>query len=94
MVEQESKGIIKLESVETEDSLALSLHGMNNVHCCDSFSVAMFSVSDGVSDELLHEVDEHFSRVLVDLVGDSFDSSSSSESSNGSLCDSLNQRLG
>ena len=49
----------------------------------------MFSVSDRVPDDILQEDFENSSSLLIDQTGDPFDPSSSSESSNGRLGDSL-----
>jgi hypothetical protein len=67
----------------------LSLESIDNIESSDGLSVGVFSVGDCVSDNSLEEESEDFSGVLVDEEGDSLDTSSSSESSDGWLGDTI-----
>jgi len=63
----------------------LSLEGIDDVHGSDGLSLGVFGVGDGISDDVLEEFLENFSDFLVDGERNSFDSSSSGESSDGRL---------
>lgn len=69
----------------------MSLEGVDNVHGGDSLSLGVLSVSDGISDDSLEESLEDISGVLVDVEGDSLDTSSSGKSSDGWLGDAFEQ---
>ena len=80
--------------METEKGLALALHREDDVHVGDGLSARVLSGGEGISEELLHEGHEDLTRILVDLEGDSLDTSSAGQSSDGSLGDALNDGLG
>jgi len=68
---------------------SLSLESVDDVEGGDGLSVSVLSVSDGISDNSGEEELEDLSGVLVDEEGDSLDTSSSGESSDGWLGDAL-----
>ena len=78
----------KRSSSETVESSTLSLEGIDDVESGDGLSLGVFSVGDGVSDDVLEEVSEDDSGLVVDEAADSLDSTSSGESSDGWLGDS------
>merc|ERR1719498_1405876 len=75
---------------ETVEGSALSLEGVDNVHSGDSSSSGVLSVGDSVSDDLLKEGSEDSSGVVIDERGDSLDTTSSTESSDGWSGDTVN----
>ena len=81
-------------STETIDGSALSLEGVDNVHGSHGFSSGVLSVGDGISDDSLEEALEDLSGVIIDEGGDSLDTSSSGESSDGRLGNAFNGSSG
>lgn len=79
------------ESVERS---SLSFKSINNILSSYGLSFGVLSVGDGVSDDVAQESLENLSDLLVDSEGDSLDTSSSGESSDGWLGDSLNDWSG
>jgi hypothetical protein len=79
---------------ETVEGSALSLECVDHVHGGDSFSSGVLGVGDGISDDLLEEGSKDGSGVVVDERGDSLDTASSTESSDGGLGDPVNGRPG
>ena len=80
--------------METEEGLSLSLHGEDHIHIGDGLSARVLSVGEGISQELVEEAHQDFTGVVVDLEGDSLDSSSAGKSADGTLGDALDERLG
>ena len=76
-------------STETVESASLALQGEDNVHGCDSLSASVLGVSDGVADDVLEEDLEDTSSLFVDGTRDTLDTSSSGESADGRLGDTL-----
>lgn len=72
----------------------MSLQSVNNVHSGNSLPLGVFSVSDGVSDDVVKETLKNVSDLLVNAERDSLDSSSSGESSDGRLGDTFNDGSG
>jgi hypothetical protein len=79
----------KIAILETVEGSSLSLEGIDDVHSGDGLSSGVLSVGDGVSDDSGEESSEDISAVLVDEEGDSLDTSSSGESSDGWLGDTF-----
>ena len=69
----------------------MSLEGVDDVHGSDGLSLGVLGIGDGVSDDSLEEALQDVSGVLVDVEGDSLDTTSSGESSDGWLGDALEQ---
>jgi len=67
----------------------LSLKSIDDIHGGDSLSSGVLGVSDRVSDDVLKEDLEDTSGLLVDKSRDSLDSTSSCQSSDGRLGDTL-----
>ena len=74
---------------ESVQSTSLPLEGIDDIHSGYSLPLGVFSVGDSVSDDILEEYLEDTTGFLVDKSGDSFDSSSTSKSTDGWLGDSL-----
>ena len=66
----------------------MSLESVDDVESGDSLSLGVLSVGDGVTDNVLEEGSEDVSGLFVDHVGDSLDTTSSGQSSDGWLGDS------
>lgn len=74
------------ESVERS---SLSFEGIDDILSSNSLSLGVLGVSDRISNDVVKESLEDVSDFLVDSEGDSLDSSSSGESSDSRLGDSL-----
>ena len=72
----------------------MSLESVDDVHSGDGFSSGVFGVGHGVSDNTFKEALEDVSGVVVDEGGDSLDTSSSGESSDGGFGDAFNGSSG
>merc|ERR1719370_86506 len=70
-------------------SSSLSLQSINDIHRGDCFPLGMFSVGDSISDYIFQKDFEDTSGFFVDQAGDTFDSSSSCQSSDGWFGDTL-----
>ena len=75
-------------SAETVEGSALSLESVDNVESSDSLSLGVFSVHNGVADDVLEEGAEDGAGLLVDVGGDSLDATSSGQSADSRLGDS------
>jgi len=67
----------------------LSFEGIDDVHGSDGLPLGVFSVGDGISDDVLKEDLEDTSSLLVDETGDSLHSTSSCQPTDSGLRDSL-----
>ena len=80
------RGSLTSESVQGS---SLSLESIDDIHGSHGLPLGMFSVGDSISDDILQEDLEDSSGFFVDQSRDSFHSSSSCQSSDGGLGDSL-----
>lgn len=76
-------------SAETVEGSALSLEGVHDVERGDGLSLGVLGVGDGVTDDVLEEDLEDTSGLFVDQTGDSLDTASSSQTTDGWLGDTL-----
>uniref|UniRef100_V5H359 Uncharacterized protein n=1 Tax=Anoplophora glabripennis TaxID=217634 RepID=V5H359_ANOGL len=74
---------------ETVQGSTLSLQSVDDIQRSDGFSLCVLSVSDSVSDNVLQEGLENTSDFFVDQSRDTLDTTSSGQSSDGWLCDTL-----
>ncbi|KAH3671031.1 hypothetical protein OGAPHI_000742 [Ogataea philodendri] len=84
--------IIPIENpltTETVQSSTLSLQSVDNVQRSDGLSLSVLGISNSVSDNVLQEGLEHCSHFFVNQSGDSLDTTSSGESSDSWLSDTL-----
>ena len=65
----------------------MSLESIDDIESGDGLSLGVLGVSDGVSDDVLEEVSEDNSGLVIDEGADSLDSTSSGESSDSWLGD-------
>ena len=75
-------------SAETVEGSALSLKSVDDVESGDGLSLGVFGVDNGVTDNVLEEGSEDSAGLLVDVAGDSLDSTSSCESADSWFGDS------
>ena len=76
-------------AAEAVQGLSLTLQSIDNVHGGDGLPLGVLGVGDCISDDILKEVLEYASGLLVDESADSLYSSSSSQSPDGRLGDAL-----
>ena len=76
-------------TTETVQGSALSLQGVHHVQGGHGLSLGVLRVGDGVSDDVLQEGLQDGSDFLVDQGRDSLDTTSSGQSSDGRLGDTL-----
>lgn len=74
---------------ESVEGSAVSSQGVDDVHGGDGLSPGVLSVGDGVLDDALEESLEHLSGIVVDEGRDPLHASSSGQSPDGWLGDSL-----
>ena len=67
----------------------MPLESVDDVHGGDSFPLGVLSVSHGIPDDVLQEDLQDTAGLLVDEARDSFDTSTTSQTSNGWLGDAL-----
>jgi hypothetical protein len=71
------------------EGLSLTLQGIHNIHGSDSLTSRMLRVGDRVSDHILEKDLEHTTSLFVDETRDTLDTATTSETTNGGLCDAL-----
>ena len=74
---------------ETVKGSALSLQSVDNVKSSDSLSSGVLGVGDGISDDILKEDLKDTTGLFVDKTRDTLDTTSSCQSSDGRLGDTL-----
>ncbi|XP_055611520.1 uncharacterized protein LOC129758101 [Uranotaenia lowii] len=74
---------------ETVQSASLSLQGIDDVHSSDGLALGVFSVGDSVTDHVFQEHLQHTSGFLVDQTRDTLDSSTTSQTTDSGLGDTL-----
>ena len=74
-------------AAEAVEGAALSLESVDNVEGGDGLSLGVFSVGHGVTDDVLEEGAEDGAGLLVDVGGDSLDTTTAGESADGGLGD-------
>ena len=80
--------IIPLTS-ETVEGLSLALQSVHNVHGSDSLTAGVLSVGDRVANHILKEDFENTASLFVDQSGDTFDTPTSSQTTNRGLGNTL-----
>ena len=86
MLLEKQAGRLSTESVEGS---SLTFQGVDDIEGSDSLSLGMLGVGDGITDNVFQEDLEDTSGFFVDQAGDTLDTTSASQSSDGGLCDSL-----
>lgn len=82
------KNDLRLTSESVQGS-ALAFQGVHDVHGGDSLPLCVFSVCNRVSDDILQKDLEDSSGFFVDQTADTFNSTSTSQSTDGGLRDTL-----
>jgi hypothetical protein len=76
-------------STESVKGTSLTLQGIDDIHGGDSLPLGVFGVGDGVTDDILKEDLKDTTGLLVDQAGDTLDSSTTRQTANSGLGDSL-----
>ena len=67
----------------------MTLQSVDDVHGGDGLSLGVLGVGDGISDDVLKEDLEDTAGLLVDETGDTLDTTTTRETANGGLGDTL-----
>ena len=76
-------------SSETVKGLSLTLQGVDDIHGGDSLTAGVLSVGNRVTDDVLKEDLEDTTGLLVDETGDTLDTTTTSETADSGLGDTL-----
>ena len=76
-------------ATETVQGAALSLQRVDDVHGGDGLSLGVLGVGDRITNDVLQEHLQNATRLLVDQTGDTLDTTSTGQSSDGWLGDTL-----
>ena len=67
----------------------MTLQSVDDIHGGDGLSLGVLGVGDGISDDVLKEDLENTAGLLVDEAGDTLDSTTTRETADGGLGDTL-----
>ena len=67
----------------------MAFQSVHNIKGCDCLSLGMLGVGDGITDDIFQENFEDTTGLFVDQAGDTLDTTSAGQSSDGGLGDSL-----
>lgn len=84
----EKRGVSGLTS-ESVQGAALAFQSIDDVHGSDGLPLGVLGVGDGVTDDVLKENLEHTTGLFVNETGDTFDSTTASQTTDGGLGDTL-----
>ena len=76
-------------TTETVEGLALTLEGVDDIHGGDGLAASVLGVGDGITDDVLKEDLEDTAGLLVDEAGDTLDTTTTCETADGGLGDTL-----
>ena len=79
-----------MQWIDTWKLTALALESVDNVKRSDSLALGVLSVGDGVTDDTLEEGLEDTTGLLVDHSGDTLDTTTTCETTDSGLGNSLN----
>lgn len=85
----EKRPTVSFLASEAVESSTLTLQGVDDVHGGHGLPLGVLGVRDGVSDDVLKENLEDAPGLLVDEAGDTLDATSTSQTPDGRLGDSL-----
>ena len=74
---------------ESVEGTSLPLEGIDNIHSGDSLPLGMFSVGDGITDDIFKENLEDTTGLLVDQARDTLDTTTTRQTADGGLGDTL-----
>jgi len=81
--------LIERLSAETVEGASLALQGVDDIEGGDGLALGVLSVGDGITDDVLEENLEDRAGLLVDEAGDTLDTTTTGETTDGGLGDSL-----
>jgi hypothetical protein len=76
-------------TAETVQCAALSLQCVDDIHGGDSLALGVFGVRDSVTDDVLKEDFQYTASLFVDEAGDTFYTTTTCQTSDCWLCDTL-----
>ena len=76
-------------SAETVEGAALPLEGVDHVHGGDGLPLGVLGVGDGIADDILEEHLQDTTGLLVDEAGDTLDTTTTCQTADGGLGDTL-----
>ena len=85
-----SKPSVEDLSTESVEGTSLPLEGIDDIHSGDSLPLGVFGVGDSITDDVLKEDLEDTTGLLVDQARDTLDTSTSRQTTDGGLGDTLN----
>ena len=85
-----SKPSVEDLSTESVEGTSLPLEGIDDIHSGDSLPLGVFGVGDSITDDVLKEDLEDTTGLLVDQARDTLDTSTSRQTADGGLGDTLN----
>ena len=74
---------------ESIEGTSLSLEGIDDIHSGDSLPLGVFSVGDGITDDVLKEDLEDTTGLLVDQARDTLDTTTTRQTADSGLGDTL-----
>ena len=85
-----SKPSVEDLSTESVEGTSLPLEGIDNIHSGDGLPLCVFGVGDGITDDILKEYLEDTTGLLIDQARDTLDTSTSRQTTDSGLGDTLN----
>ena len=85
-----SKQSVKDLTSESVEGTSLPLEGIDDIHSSDGLPLGVFSVGDGITDDVLKEYFEDSTGLFVDQARDTLDTTTSRQTADGGLGDTLN----
>ena len=76
-------------TAESVEGTALTLQSVDDIHGGDGLSLGVLGVGHCITDHVLQENLEDTSGLFIDESRDTFDATSTSKTTNGGLCDTL-----
>lgn len=76
-------------TAEAVQSAALAFQSVDNIHGCHGLPLGVLGVGDGITDDVLEEHLQYTTGLLVDEAGDTFYTSTTSQTADGGLGDTL-----
>ena len=83
------KKVLHFLTAESVEGTALALQSVDDVHGSDGLSLGVLSVGDGITDDVLKEDLEDTTGLLIDQARDTLDTSTSRQTADGGLGDTL-----
>merc|ERR1712098_86879 len=81
--------LIACLTTESVEGAALPLEGIDNIHSGDGLPLGVFSVGDGITDDVFQENLEDTSGFFVDQARDTLDTTTTSQTTDGGFGDTL-----